>query len=171
MEDCSVNTGELDAVKRDLNNLEQYGRKNNLEIHGLSYAPNEDLVEKLGQVAAVLGVSKPDTSTIESVHRLPAKLGKVPAIIARFVNRSVCEHWLMNRKKLRAQKIDGHDVYINENMTAVNRAVFYKARILGRELQFKFVWNRHGTTYMRKDESDKVHRITCAADLDKVAPQ
>lgn len=105
-------------------------------------------IEKLGQVADVLDVAKPGTNIAEAVYRLSSMPAQVSAIIARIVNNGL---------------------WTDENMTAVSRAMLHKARMLGKEPSSKLVWNRQGTTFMKKDESVTVYCIPRTAGLDKAA--
>ncbi|XP_064486003.1 uncharacterized protein LOC135398533 [Ornithodoros turicata] len=168
IEHSAVQLSALESVKRDLNDLEQYGRRNNLEIHGIPYAPNESLLDKLSEVAAVLNVPQPDTNSIEAIHRLPFTPGKIPAVIVRFTNRSICERWLANRSKLRTHKIHNQNIYVNENLTASNRKLFYDARMRAKDLHYKFVWHKYGAIYVRKDESAKPIRVSSTVDLNNL---
>lgn len=71
-------------MKLQLNDLEQYSRRNNLEIHGMVKEDNENLFEKLNDLACKLDLPKLTDSTLESVHRVPARPGKDSVVIARF---------------------------------------------------------------------------------------
>ncbi|KAG7307677.1 hypothetical protein JYU34_007898, partial [Plutella xylostella] len=51
-------------------------------------------------------------------------------------------------------------VYVNEHLTRENRVLFSKARALGAELKFKYVWTSNGNIFMRRSETSSVLRVT-----------
>ena len=83
---------------KHLDNLEQYGRRENLEFEGVPQVQNEDTTEVVIKIA-----EKPNIILIENdifiAHRLPTKRPSrsnnsstnlpTPAIIARFANRRI----------------------------------------------------------------------------------
>ena len=76
---------ETDRLNEELDNLEQYTRKNSLEIHGIpedAYESTEDVILKVGEV---LGVNI-QPQDIEISHKL--KTRNRP-IIAKFLNHKV----------------------------------------------------------------------------------
>ncbi|CAG9137783.1 unnamed protein product [Plutella xylostella] len=60
-------------------------------------------------------------------------------------------------------------VFVNEHLTKENRVLFSKARALGAELKFKFVWTSNCNIFMRRSETSSVLRITSESILDKLA--
>lgn len=154
---------EIDDIKVELNKLEQYGRLSNLEIHGIPETPNENLLEKVAMIAEKIGVPRPDSRELEAVHRIPSKKGKTPPVIMRFVNRGDKEQWLKNKNKLR--EVNGETIYIQENLTAQNRSLFFQVRARAKAMKYKFVWCKEGVIYVRKVEGEKAIRIATEKDL------
>ncbi|XP_064485959.1 uncharacterized protein LOC135398488 [Ornithodoros turicata] len=152
-------------LKMDLNRMEQYNRQNNIEIHGVKAIPREDLFHVLDKIAEKLEIDKPTPEQIEAIHRLPAKADNIPPIIVRFVNRGTRNRWLQNRNKMRKNKIDNQDIYINENLTAQNKRLFFLARERSKLLNYRFTWQKNGTLYMRKKDGDEPVKITSELDL------
>ncbi|KAH9382475.1 hypothetical protein HPB48_023072 [Haemaphysalis longicornis] len=96
----------------DVDNLETYSRRNNLEIHGVQFTDNEDLSATLASLANKLELPVPSQYEVEAVHRLKSKPGVVPPILVRFANRTIRDLWLEKRNCLKSEKI-----YLNENLT------------------------------------------------------
>ena len=111
--------------------IEQYGRRQNLEIAGIPIKPGENTNKIVIEVAKLVNVEiTPDQ--IFTLHRLSAKrthntIGNKPAsppsIIVRFVNRDVRNKIYESRQLLRKAdftkfSIDGtKNIYLNENLT------------------------------------------------------
>lgn len=164
----SQKTDEVAKLKRDLNSLEQYGRLNNLEVHGLKVTEGENLLGKLNKISEIIHVSSLSNNDIEIVHRIPSKTGKIPPVIVRFVRRETRNDWLKNRNKLRSS-IDGYDtVYLQENLTELNRKLFFDARAEAKAIGYRYVWHKGGCTYVRKNEGDPAVRIESEHDLNKI---
>lgn len=158
---------ETAQLKRELNRLEQYGRANNLEVHGLVETLNEDLLDKLNTIADRIDVPRLTTESVEAVHRVQTKSKKTPMVIVRFVNRSERNRWLQNKLKLR-RGAAADNIYLQENLTASNRKLFYDVRTKARNLDYRFVWHREGYSYVRKREGDPVIRVEHDQDLSKL---
>ena len=61
-------------IETDLNDLEQYGRRFNIRIFGLSLANDEDCKEKVATlISESLGMSSFATDDIEAAHPLPVR--------------------------------------------------------------------------------------------------
>ncbi|CAN7942042.1 unnamed protein product [Ixodes hexagonus] len=93
-------TDETAQLKKELNKLEQYGRKNNLEVHGLVQTLNENLLEKLNNIADKRDVPRLTEDNVEAIHRVPTKAKKTPIVIVRFVNRNERNAWLQNKQNV-----------------------------------------------------------------------
>ena len=94
--------GELKEVRDEMNALEQYSRRNCLDIAGVPETPNENTDDHVIGVARALGVplGKPD---IEISHRVGRpRDGKTRKIIVKFVSYRKRQELYAERKKLRA---------------------------------------------------------------------
>ncbi|CAN7951845.1 unnamed protein product [Ixodes pacificus] len=177
---------ETNQLKKEINKLEQYGRRNNLEVHlyqrprvpafgfhfvltvhGLAESLNENLLEKLNKLADQIEVPRLTTDNVEAVHRIPTKTKKTPMVIVRFINRNDRDAWLKNKQKLRSgAEVD--NVYLEENLTASNRKLFFDVRTKAKHLGYKFIWHKEGCSYVRKREGDPTLRIEHESDLAKI---
>lgn len=110
---------EIAHLKREVESLEWRSRRLNLEIHGVSESVDEDLLEKINEVATKLNVPHVTRKDIAAVHRLPAKADKTPAIITRFLRQEDRDTWLANRHLLQKEK----SLFICENITRLSRTL------------------------------------------------
>ncbi|KAH7948666.1 hypothetical protein HPB49_000398 [Dermacentor silvarum] len=85
--ETSPNTQE---VKAQLNELEQYSRRQNIEIHGMQKEENENLLDKMNCLARTLELPELSDSDLHSLHRLHPRAGKMPVeelIVSWFITR------------------------------------------------------------------------------------
>ncbi|KAH9384592.1 hypothetical protein HPB48_026601 [Haemaphysalis longicornis] len=76
---------EMKDVRRQLVELKQYSRKNNLELKGVPFTENDHLKETLKQITTRLGVDVP-SQDIDVVHRVASK--GLPNVSVKFNSRS-----------------------------------------------------------------------------------
>lgn len=164
----SQNGAEVAKLRQDLNTLEQYGRLNNLEVHGVRMTDHENLLEKMNSVAVRLQVKPLSPDDVEAIHRVPSKTGKTPVVLIRFLNRSRRDEWLKNKNKLRNGQEDSTQIYLQENLTESNRKNFFEARERAKLKGYRFTWHKNGVTYVRKQEGEKAIRIQSCKDFDKI---
>ncbi|XP_040071313.1 uncharacterized protein LOC120843908 [Ixodes scapularis] len=164
---------ELCTVKKELLDLQQYSRTNNLEIKGLPQNPNEDLETLVAKLAGCAGVQV-CPADIDVVHRVPSKTQGVQNVIVKFVRRSVRDEVLSKTKKRRLTSADlGFEtsvpVYINEHLCLENKILLSKAIRCKKEKGWKLAWVSQSRIFMRKNETSDVILITSEDDLSKIA--
>lgn len=99
----------------------------------------------------------PQPDKIESMHT------KIPPIIIRFNDRSERDKWVSKRTALK----DEH-VYINENLTRLQRWLFWNTEDCAREMNYKYVWMKDGKIFVRKRDGAAAIRIDDESDLNKI---
>ena len=154
-----------------LEDLEQYGRRNNVEIQGIPEARGENLLHTITTLGVKMGC-KIEASDVDVVHRLPARNQEHKPIIVKFVRRTVKLDLLNNRSRLAqvtSQDFDststGNKVYVNENLTPYRKQLFYLARNKKKDSNYKYVWVKNGNVFMRKLDGHDAIKITCEEDL------
>ena len=164
--------GAKEASKLDA--LEQYGRRQNLEIVGIPVTSNEDTNAIVQEIAELLQVTI-TSKDISTSHRLHTKSKSNPTpIIVRFVNRDVRNRIYNNRKNARNAdftklSIKGVEkIFIYENLTYLKKKLFWKSKQKAKEAGFKFFWTMNGNVYVRKLEDDKPILIKNEQDLDLI---
>lgn len=169
---------ENDALRKEVNELQQYTRRDNLLLFGMPETPEETIESVVEQVSAAIGMSNV-TSDISIVHRLPARPGKTKPIVIRFCKRRSRDAWLLKFKEESKKHEDGPGIPLQridpqlpagritagEHLTAFNRDLLNSAREAARHHGFKFVWSRDCKVFMRKDENSYALRINNFNDL------
>lgn len=89
---------ELNETKKELIDLQQYSRRENLEIKGIPEVQNEDLLATTTAISACLKVPIRE-SDIDVVHRVPTKDKAKSNIIVKFTSRAARDKVLREAKK------------------------------------------------------------------------
>ena len=153
--------------------LEQYSRKNSLEIHGIpqdAYPSTEAAVIK---VAEALNITV-EPENIEISH----KLNHGRAIIVKFCSHKVKSKLYKERTKLKDVKISDlfpsypssgqqrQRIFINENLTAYRRRIVKEANKRRQEGTLFSVWTLDGKIYIKTSPDGSPVRIFSEEDLD-----
>ena len=133
------------------NHLEQYGRRNNLEITGISDDVDDHSLE--GKVIEVLKEVQVDVSSsdIEACHRISNNKNSPKKTIVRFINRKHAKKALLNRKILRSNG-NFNKIYINENLTKANNFIAYNCRKLKRNGEIEKTYSRDGIIHISNNK-------------------
>ena len=140
------------SLEINQNMLEQYGRRNNIEVSGIPDSVGDnDLEEKVISVFANVGIEV-KSNDIEACHRIGKSRNSSKKTIVRFTNRKFAKQALYNRKKLKpiGKSTLGfnNDVFINENLTPVNNKIAYNCRKLNRQNLILKTYTINGTVHI-----------------------
>lgn len=163
---------ELKETRRQLTELKQYSRRNNLELKGIPCTENEVLGESMHKIETFLNVDLVD-GDIDAIHRVRTK-GDGPAnVIVRFNSRRKRDMILQAARKKRpttamlgAEK--AQPLYVNEHLCPEYKALLAKAIQMKREQKWKFAWVSDGKVLMRKTDNSRVISLTSEEDLAQI---
>ena len=176
-------SNEVKLLKKSLNDLEQYTRRDCLEIRGipLPSAPmdldqTDEVVLKIGEK---IGVPM-QKSGISISHRVPSRKQFTdegnpipPAIIVKFVKRETRENLYRARKNLKSvSTVDlgysvANKIYVNESLTKRNKELFKLCLKCKRDFSYKFLWTNAGRIFLRKNLGSPVIPVNCTDDVPK----
>ena len=171
----------LESVTRVNNDLEQYTRKECVEIRGIPVAatPSEEQTNNIvTNVGKLLGMDITQND-ISVSHRMPQSQkhkGKPgpPAIIVKFTRREVKDNFYRARKQLKDLTTrdlgysEKNKIYLAESLTERNRILFKDCLKVKKDMEFKFIWTFNGKIVTRKDIDFVVHHINNKKDLQKI---
>ena len=164
------------------NDLEQYGRKECVEIRGIPLPCGqsmEDTNEIALKVAHLIDVDIEDRD-ISISHRLKTsdsykgKVNKSPPIIVKFVRGITKEKFYKARRKLSdlSTKDLGYPIdqriFIAESLTQRNKELFKEAYQVRKDKKFKYIWTSSGKIFLRRNDSSPVLPIMGMNDLLKI---
>ena len=164
-----------------IDELQQYQRRDCLEIIGIPSLPNDKPNELVKELGSILGVAINDNG-ISTARRLPFTKKIQDRIIVKFVWRDKREEIYKARKLLLGKLTDclpsvraeigksvsqPTKVFINESLTAYRRSLFGKIQAYRRQFKFKFIWTTNGKILLRKSESSPVYSFTTEEEFQK----
>ena len=148
-----------DAAEDRINDLEQYGRRNNLRINGIpedtdveetAERTTRKVAETLNRVIVDLNLAKCD---FDIAHRLGQRgPGSCRPVIVKFQSRMKRDIVLRNRKLFK-----GSNIYMNEDLTRLNQLVLSCVRKKMPDEVDK-VWVRNGRISY-KNKAKHVHEV------------
>ena len=160
----------------DINRLEQYGRRSNVEIAGIpDEISNTDLEGKVVEILKEIDVAV-NPREIEACHRLPkGRFTKGPArTIVRFVNRKNCDAIFskkrnlknIDKKKLKIRE----NIYINHSLCRDYRRLWQCARKLFTDGKISRFWVSNGTVRIALAENSPPISILHKSKLEEMFP-
>ncbi len=170
----------VQSLTSKLDESEAYQRRENLIISGLQCrmadmaAATTDalsessttVTEKVINFCSNVLQCQLTASDISVAHTLPTKAGSTqpPAVIVRFVRRSVRDEVFASRRKLKTYTNPaGGKVYINEDLTALNRKILGILRLKVRNHAINGAWSQSGRI-LAKDLRGNIRHISTVAD-------
>ncbi|XP_057296644.1 uncharacterized protein LOC130625553 [Hydractinia symbiolongicarpus] len=157
-------------LEMKINAQDQYSRRNNLEIIGISDdIADRNLEAKVISILQEIGVTC-DCNEIEACHRLPKSKrerdSKFPKrTIVRFVNRKKAEKALENRKKLK-DSVNHRKVVISDNLCPAYKALLGMSSQLYHEGRIASSWSWKGNVFIKPNITDEPFKIFHVSDLD-----
>ena len=172
---------EILRLKRDLTDsetkldeLEQYSRKNSLNITGIPESQGESTSQLIRDLGKMIGVDINRTD-IDACHRIGRQTASKPrTIIVKFTRYDQRQDVYAARKKLREvsapvgapftrQQLE--NIYISDNLTSRRQAVLYVARQLKRKGKLFAAWSDAGRLKVRISRGGNTKVISTNNDL------
>lgn len=159
-----------DILTKKIECLEQFNRKNNVEIQMVPEKSNENTVMLFNKLCST--VSFPiRTEEILACHRVPQSnkssgrpkniVVELPSTYTRDALLSAVKNF--NKKnpssKLNSEHLDipgKTPIYVSEQLTPNNKELHAAVRHAAKEKNIKFVWIRNGRIFVRKNENSPV---------------
>jgi DNA gyrase/topoisomerase IV subunit A len=168
-------SSEVEDLKERMRTLEQYTRRNNLEISGIPVTASEDVVAIVQDVGSALGIAVED-SEVSAAHRIPSyRQDRTPSIVVQFHHRTTRDSLIAKfreKKSLCASKVNSsftqQKVYVNEHLSPNNKLFLTKLKQKCREVNYSFVWCREGKFFVRKSPGDRAIKISSFDELKKL---
>jgi cell division protein FtsB len=155
--------------------IEQYTRKNNIEISGIPETAREDVLKIVKDVGASISVEVRE-GEITAAHRVPSyRKDRTPSLVVQFQNKTIKDTWLEKfkaKKGLTAKEVNSvfapNKVFINEHLSPENKLFLARIKEKCRDVGFKYVWCRDGKFYVRKKDGESAMRVNHVNDIAKI---
>ncbi|KAJ8720832.1 hypothetical protein PYW08_006297 [Mythimna loreyi] len=180
---CKNNCLTISSLEGKLEDLQLNTKKNNLEIRNLPSQEKESTAELIQMMLTLTsGLNHGlQPSDIRHIYRVPGKKGTNRPIIME-LNTIAAKQDILNSVRRHnnsnpSQKLNtahfgisgtANAVYIGEDLTSSTRKLFYLARELCKEKQYKFCWIAHGKVLIRKIEGQSAVLIKNEAQIEKL---
>ena len=164
---------DLKSVQKSLNDLEQYTRRNSVEIRGIPLpkeSQEEDTNEIVLQLSQKMGIPL-ERKDISVSHRIRSRSSVDPAIIVKFVRRKVRERLYRARKRLKSITTADFGfsvekkIFINESLTPKNKELFKDCLRFKKDKSYKFLWTNAGKIFLRRNADSPVILINSSVDI------
>lgn len=164
---------DLKSVQKSLNDLEQYTRRDSVEIRGIPLpeeSQEEDTNEIVLQLSQKMGIPL-ERKDISVSHRIRSRSLVDPAIIVKFVRREVRERLYRARKRLKSITTANFGfsvekkIFINESLTPKNKELFKDCLRFKKDNSFKFLWTNAGKIFLRRNADSPVILINSSVDI------
>lgn len=142
-----------------IDEIQQYQRRDCLEIIGIPPLSSEKPKELMLEIASHIGVEL-NEDEISTIHRLPDTKNVKNRLIAKFVSRDKREEIYRNRSRLKGKTLNNHKIYINESLTANRKRLFAKILHFKRDNNFKYLWTANGKIYLKESETSRSFAFT-----------
>lgn len=156
---CTDKVEQLDKkimdLSKQIDDQEQFSRRNNLRIYGLVEDRNENVPEKLTHFFKNKLDINVNTKDMDFCYRLKRKEGANTCVIVRFCNNWMKQEIFKNKRKLKGSKI-----VIKEDLT-IRRAAVYKQACV--KFGPRNVWSSEGKVVCKVN--DKIYKFCSLTDL------
>ena len=161
---------QVNDFQRPINNIEQYLRVDNVEVVGLP-EPAEDLTDEDSLVDVFNQLDHGFTEPISSYDInislvIPSRRrdGK-RVVICKFMSRKSKIAVLEAKKYKKDLKYNNNLIFINEHLSPNNRKLFALASEKKHSLDYKYLWTKNGTIFMRKNDTAQAIIINDEEDI------
>lgn len=154
----------IQELQRNLQQNEQYGRRNQIEVGGVTETEGENVEDIVINVARSMQINL-SPADIQASHRILSRTSP-PPIIVEFTNRKAKEALLNNKRKKNLKDNQGRRIYLNESLTPFYKHLLWQSKNLAREFGLKFCWFKNNKIFIKKDENSKqIFKILTLQDL------
>jgi uncharacterized protein YoxC len=177
----------VDQQSNELDEIEQYSRRDCVEISGLPQENDEDLNKLVVKIGSLMDVEL-DERDISISHRLPKSRSEnqqvnrsaanaSAKIIVKFTRRDTKAKFYQGRLRLKDKttrdlgflRSPEHKLYISESLSPRKNQLFKKCLKFKRDKFFRYIWTYNGRIYLRKNSTSPTHAINVVADLEKLS--
>ena len=168
-----ISANDLKSVQKSLNDLEQYTRRDSVEIRGIPLpeeSQEEDTNEIVLQLSQKMGIPL-ERKDISVSHRIRSRSSVDSAIIVKFVRREVRKRLYRARKRLKSITTADFGfsvekkIFINESLTPKNKELFKDCLRFKKDNSFKFRWTNAGKIFLRRNADFPVILTNSSVDI------
>lgn len=166
----------IDTIDQKIDTLDQQSRHCNLEISNVPENTPEDLMALMNLICSKINCPL-NQEDIVSIHRVPhaqSSNNKPKNIVVKFSSRVLRDKVLtafQSAKGITTDEVGIPDVsksiFMYEHLTLRKKQVLRTARQVVRRNNFKYVWVKHATIFVRQLDGSPVFAIRSTKDIGK----
>ena len=162
----------LISLEKEIDRLNQYGRRENIELSGIpTNIPQEGLEDVVIDILRYIGLEDLESYDIAGCHRIHKN-----NVIVRFVNRKHSIQSLQNKKYLKGCRRKFHfkqNIFMYENLCPSYRSIEEKCRNLMEDGLINQLWSYNGTIHLKytNEKREKPKKIFHQDDLKYLFPE
>ncbi|KAK3105938.1 hypothetical protein FSP39_009022 [Pinctada imbricata] len=159
---CTESVQENEDLRRQVDALDQYNRRNSLHVTGLKEEADETTEKILVRELSKVGLEISPSDIDDSYRIGSAQGGRTRPIIVKFSSYRAKRRILVARRNL------PKGVYVNDDLTSERSSIAYKARQLVKQRILNKTWISNGKI-MVIDRLNRKHAIDTHANLELLA--
>lgn len=160
--------------KADINLLERQILENTVSIHGIPESKDENITNIVYNISSIADVKLTTSSVVKAFRKKGNLNGKPGQIIVKF-STSVVHDLLIEKVKRKGLKLadigvkgNNEQIYVNHEMTQLEKSIFFEARKIQKNKNWKYVWEKNGLIYVKKEEGSQAIRINSIEQLNTI---
>ena len=172
---------EVHQLQIDVDEVQQYLRRDCLEIVGIPELTNENPAKIVKEVCSMIDIDLKDHE-ISTAHRLPDTKSTKNRLIVKFVQRDTKHKIYKSKKNLKgkttknipsfknnetAKSKPATKIYINESLTFNRKRVLNKANNFKKANDYKYIWTSNGKIYLKENEQEPTYSFTTMDEFSK----
>lgn len=160
-EENRVLRSEIQRLNESREKQVQRERNNDIIIKGIPPAKDDDLLWIFAEIMRALELDIPDIA-VDSIFRTKSG-GKIVVRLLRHIDKvdiiKRAKQARLKGKDIGLISRPNENIFINESLSPNVAKVFFEARQLQKVFGIKFVWQKEGNVYMKRNENDAVLRV------------
>lgn len=155
----------INDLNKKICDMEDYSRRNNVEIQGVPEVRGENVVEIVDKIGKNIGVNC-ELSQIDACHRVPSRNKERPkSIIVKFNSRLVKQNFVaaarvkrgsVTTSKLGYTSAPDTPIYVTDHLTPMKKDLLFKTKKFCRDNDFKYVWVNDSKILIRKADNSRI---------------
>lgn len=161
----------IEYLEKKLNNLDQYGRRENIEISGIpNKVPDNILEEEVLKILKKIGLVNISSYDIVGCHRLRSRdRWGTRNVIVRFVNRKDATFSLKARKHLyKCSELGYSHLRVAENLCPAYRSIYDKLSVEKDKGNIKDLWSYNGIVNCKLTDNEAPKKLFFESDIDSL---
>lgn len=157
----------LNALEDKLNAQEQKEKQNNIIVSGVPLQPDENIQRVVGNIFNTIKVPLADNMEMFRINKQ-----EYAPILIKLHSHEEKIKLLKARKEVRGLRVQlcnltgrNNNIFFNEDLTAMNQALYKKCRDYKKENKMYAVYTRSGRIFLIKKEGESPIRIRSETDL------